>query len=248
MRRGNTAVNQGRLMKVYNWLNYARRVLFPPVCRLCLAPCTGTLPLCPPCRDELPWLGVTCNRCALPLPLDYDQHTCPACLSHPPSLDSCRALFSYQPPLDDWIHALKFGRDLAVAHLLGQLLVEHLPSPEAGTRVLAVPLHPRRLRQRGYNQATQIARPLIQRGWLPDGCGCYRARHTPAQSALPATDRRGNLRGAFGVRKQLEGENILLIDDVMTTGTTLNEVATVLKDAGAGRVDARVIARALRPA
>jgi ComF family protein len=180
--------------------------------------------------------------------VDCVQNTCPACLAQPPPLDSCRALFSYQPPIDNWIHALKFGRDLAVAHLLGQMLVEHLPSPEAGTRVLAVPLHARRLRERGYNQATEIARPLIQRGWLPDRCGCYRLRHTPAQSALSASDRHCNLHGAFAVRKRLQGEDILLIDDVMTTGTTLNEVATVLKEAGAGRVDARVITRALRPA
>ena len=234
-------------MIVYKWLHYAQRAIFPPQCRLCLAPCASQLSLCEDCRDELPWLTTTCNRCALPFAGADGKDTCPACLAHPPILDSCYALFSYQPPLDQWIHALKFGRDLAVARLLGQLLVERLPPPNAHTHVLAVPLHPRRLRQRGYNQAAEIARPLLHRGWPSSDCSCYRKRHTQAQSALPARDRRGNLHGAFAVRRQLQGENILLIDDVMTTGATLNEVAGVLKDAGAGRVDARVIARALMP-
>lgn len=231
---------------VYKWANYLQRAIFPPHCRLCLAPCTGHLPLCAACKDELPWLGSTCRRCALPLDPGAGQGTCPTCLANPPVLDGCRALFSYQPPLDQWVHALKFGRDLAVARLLGQLLAERLAPPKAGVRVLAVPLHPQRLRERGYNQAMEIVRELLGSGWPPGRCGCYRKRYTHAQSALPAHDRHGNLRGAFGVRRPLRGEDILLVDDVMTTGATLNELACALKAAGAGRIHAHVIARALK--
>lgn len=233
---------------VYKWLDFARLTVFSPHCRLCLAPGAGQLSLCSDCRDELPWLPVSCRLCALPLAPEAGHGLCPACLADPPLLDSCGALFSYQPPIDHWIHALKFGRDLAVARLLGLLLAERLsPLQDDRMRVLAVPLHPRRLRQRGYNQATEIARTLIRQGWPSSRCGCYRKRHTEAQSGLPARHRRNNLRGVFAVRNRLQGEHVLLVDDVMTTGSTLNELARTLKAAGAARVDARVIARTLKP-
>jgi ComF family protein len=164
----------------------------------------------------------------------------------PPLLDCCNALFAYLPPVDNWIHALKFGHDLSLARLMGLLLAERMPPPSGSARILAVPLHPRRLRQRGFNQAAEIARPLLRRGWQPGRYGCHRVRHTGAQSALTACDRQGNLRHAFGVRKRLQGDHILLIDDVMTTGATLNELAGTLKAAGADRVDAWVIARTLK--
>lgn len=231
---------------VYTWIDYIQQFLFPSHCRLCLGPATGRLSLCVGCRDELPWLTGTCNRCALPMAADAGHETCPACRSSPPQLDSCRALFAYLPPVDRWIHALKFDRDLALARLLGLLLAEQLAQPVGTERILAVPLHPRRLRQRGFNQATEIIRPLLRRGWQPSRCGCYRKRHTEAQSALHASQRRGNLRNAFAIHKPLRGDHILLIDDVMTTGSTLNELARTLKAAGAERVDAWVIARALK--
>jgi len=231
---------------VYKCIDYIPQFLFPPHCRLCLGPATGRLSLCAGCREELPWLTVTCNRCALPLAADAAHETCPACWSNPPQLDSCNALFAYQPPVDRWIHALKFDRDLAIARLLGLLLAERLAPSIGPARLLAVPLHPRRLRQRGFNQAAEIIRPLLQCGWQSSRCRCYRKRHTEAQSVLHASRRRGNLRNAFAVRRHLQGDHILLIDDVMTTGTTLNELAGTLKAAGAERVDAWVIARALK--
>ena len=232
---------------VYKWINSARQLLYPGRCHLCLAPVPGELPLCEGCRDDLPWLESACPRCALPLAPGSPEGCCAACLAQPPALDGCHALFAYQAPVDRWIHALKFRDDLATGRLLGLLLAGRLPQPAAGARLLPVPLHPRRLRERGYNQAAEIIRPLLQRCWLSSRCGCYRKRHTDAQSALPAHHRRDNLQGAFAVRRRPHGEHILLIDDVMTTGSTLNELAGTLKAAGAERVDAWVIARTLKP-
>lgn len=247
MRFTPAAVNQGRLPMVYNWIKNARSILFPPYCRLCLAPGADDLDLCPACLNELPWLTHACPRCALPLPTDSSPGPCPACLSSPPALDTCQALFAYQAPVDRWIHALKFERDLAGARLLGELLARGLTAESRRTAVLLpVPLHPGRLHQRGYNQAAELSRPLLGRGWSLSDCACRRNRHTAAQSGLPARQRRRNLRGAFSVTSSLDGQHIVLIDDVMTTGVTLNELAGALKAAGAERVEARVVARALR--
>lgn len=233
---------------VYKWLNKARSVVFPSHCRLCLAVGANDRELCSACLQELPWLTHACQRCALPLAVDTAPGLCPGCLSCPPALDACHALFAYQPPVDRWIHALKFRQDLAAARLLGQLLADRLPLPITGTApsLLPVPLHPRRLRQRGYNQALELARPLLRKGWSHSRCRCQRQRHTEAQVGLPVNHRQTNLRGAFSVNAHLGGQHILLIDDVMTTGATLNELAHALKAAGADRVEAWVIARALK--
>jgi ComF family protein len=246
MRRARTAVNQGWWLMVYNWLKWLRSGLFPAHCRLCLAP-GGDMELCPACRADLPWLTHSCQRCALPLPAHARSQLCPTCLSNPPALDHCHALFSYQPPVDQWIHALKFNRDLATGRLLGELLAaQPIAGEQPAASLLPVPLHRARLRQRGYNQAMEIARPLLRLGWRLSRCDCRRTKRTEAQSGLPARHRRRNIRGAFTVRSDLEGQTILLIDDVMTTGATLNELARTLKVSGAGRVEAWVIARALK--
>jgi len=162
-----------------------------------------------------------------------------------PSVDACTALFNYRPPVDRWIQGLKFAQDLATARLLGELLAGKSAS-DSGERtaiVVPVPLHRKRLAERGYNQALEIARSLSANGYrLDPGC-CQRHKPTSAQSDLPASARKGNVHNAFSVSRRLEGRRVLLIDDVMTTGATLNELARTLKKAGAERVEARVIAR-----
>jgi ComF family protein len=231
---------------VYKWINRARSIAFPPQCRLCLAAGTAGLELCSACRQELPWLTHACQRCALPL--TGDLGLCAECLASPPVLDACHALFSYHAPIDRWIHALKFGQDLAAARMLGQLLAERLVAgnTKQTLSLLPVPLHPRRLRQRGYNQAMELSRPLLGNGWSLSRCACMRNRYTAAQAGLPAHHRRRNLSDAFSVNDRLDGQQIMLIDDVTTTGSTLNEIAHVLKTAGADRVEAWVIARTLK--
>jgi len=231
---------------VYNWTKRLHTGLFPAVCRLCLAPTGQRLEICNACRGELPWLTQTCSGCAIPLPADTHATLCPQCQKTPGPLDRCQALFGYLNPVDQWIQQLKFRQDLTVARLLGELLAERVPvanSIDPPVSLLPVPLHRARLRARGYNQALEIARPLAEKGYPLKSAVCVKHKATDAQSDLPARKRQRNVRGAFSVTRPLQGEHFLLVDDVLTTGATLNELACTLKRAGAERVEAWVIAR-----
>ncbi|HHO69436.1 MAG TPA: ComF family protein [Gammaproteobacteria bacterium] len=232
---------------VNSWLESIHDRLFPAACRLCRAPARDGLDLCRDCLDDLPWLPPGCPRCALPL--DAGAGTpCGACSTRPPAYDGCIALFSYEFPVDHLVQQIKFGADLALARSLGILLLRRLREcgPPAPDRVVPVPLHPSRLSERGFNQARELARPLRAAGLRLDDRLCRRIRRTPAQAGLPADQRRRNLRGSFEVRGPVAGGHLLLVDDVMTTGATLEELARTLKRAGAARVEALVIARTLR--
>lgn len=231
---------------VYNWLNYTRDWLLPTRCCLCCTPTRGGLVICRDCYRELPWLPPGCATCATPLPTAAGLTRCDPCQQRAPALDSCHALFDYRAPVNHWVRNLKFRQELPLAKLLGHLLAECV-SEGKGSKLIPVPLHRRRLRQRGFNQALEIARPLQQRGYRIDSHCCTRTRHTPPQSELSAMARLRNLRDAFNVRRSVVGENIMLIDDVLTTGATLNALATTLKRAGAARVEAWVIARTPEP-
>jgi ComF family protein len=140
---------------------------------------------------------------------------------------------------------MKFAQDLATTRLLGELLARKiaLDNVARAAIVLPVPLHRKRLAERGYNQALEMAHSLTRKGYRLDPTGCRRHKATSAQSDLPASARKQNVRNAFSVCRCLEGHRVLLIDDVMTTGATLNELARTLKNAGAERVEACVIAR-----
>ncbi len=183
---------------------------------------------------------------------------CGRCLSRRPAFDRTYAPFIHQGAIRHLIGALKFGADYKNARLLGMLLAEHLTNlsgtdlhlPE-GCRtgkpdlILPVPLHKSRYRQRGFNQAIEIARTVAKELQIPlDLTSCRRHRDTPHQSQLPAKKRRKNLKNAFSVIKPIHAGHIAILDDVMTTGSTADELAYVLKKAGVGRVDVWVCARA----
>lgn len=172
---------------------------------------------------------------------------CGRCQSSPPAYDSAVSLFHYAAPIDQLIVRLKFGAKLHLARLLGELMADHL-AQRADTlpeMIIPVPLHRSRLRERGYNQALELARPIAKRLAIPiDYRSCARLRPTSAQSLLPAAARRGNVKGAFGVVRPLGARHIALIDDVMTTGHTLQELARVLCKSGVARIDIWVLARA----
>lgn len=200
--------------------------------------------LCPGCLADLPFQGLACRRCAMPLAAG---DCCGRCLLRPPVYDEAVSIFDYAEPVDSMIQRLKFGGDLAYARTLGRLMAAeivrrgaHLPE-----RILPVPLHPGRLAARGFNQAVELARPLARRlGIGLDRCGCVRVRATAEQSALSAANRRRNVLGAFSVVSSMAGADIAVVDDVMTTGCTLDAVARALKQAGARRVAVWVCARA----
>ncbi|WP_338055823.1 ComF family protein [Sulfurivermis fontis] len=155
----------------------------------------------------------------------------------------------YRPPLDWLIQGFKFNQRLPPGRLLGQLLAQHLAGqiitpPEL---IVPVPLHPARLRERGYNQALELARPLARRFGIPLAHGLVRrVRATATQSLLPAGERRRNVRGAFALRRPLAARHVAIVDDVIATGSTVAELARVLRRAGAERIEVWAVARAGR--
>lgn len=198
--------------------------------------------LCPPCRDALPLLGgALCPRCALPTP---SGAVCGRCLAEPPAFDATIAAMAYEFPADALVHALKFRGELALAPLLGALLRPRI-SGLSVDRVVPVPLSTERLRRRGYNQAAEIARHLVAEKLDLDAC--TRPREGTPQVELPLDERRRNVRGAFLCRGPLDGSAVAVVDDVMTSGATLDELARTLKRAGAARVVNWVVARTLPP-
>jgi len=156
------------------------------------------------------------------------------------------SLYQYAPPVDHFIRAIKFHHDLGLARLLGLRLAATVRKidwrPEV---VLPVPLHPARLRHRGFNQALELARPAAD--WLnlkPDTDGVERVRNTQSQTTLKLKDRRKNLRGAFRANRDYAGKSVAIVDDVMTTGQTVENLARSLLQAGAREIRVWVIARA----
>ena len=226
-----------------------RRALWPPTCLACGAP--GDDPadrdLCHRCHARLPWQRAACRRCALPLPDASAPGICGACLARGSPLTEVHAAFAYAAPLDRLLPMLKFHQSLASARLLSALMQHAFAdiATDAGTAVLVpIPLHARRLRQRGYDQALELARPLARAFGLPLRSDVLRrTRATRAPSRLDKTGRARNLRSAFHVRPHRLPARVILVDDVMTTGATLEAAAQALRAAGVARVDAWVCAR-----
>lgn len=190
-------------------------------------------------------MGPQCVRCSLPLHSAILSPVCGSCQRKPPPLEHCHALLAYEPLVGSLIHALKFGQQLHIARSLGKLMAANAPPTEAQA-LLPVPLHTDRLRQRGYNQALELARPLAKKTGLPLVVDAVvRQNATAAQAELSAEQRRKNLRKAFAVKHPLPWNHVVLVDDVMTTGSTLFELAETLKKAGVQRVDAWLCARAV---
>lgn len=218
--------------------------IIPPACLLCGA--RSTRPLCPGCHADLPWhRQPQCPQCALPTP---DGQLCGACLKHPPAFDRSHAALAYAFPLDRMIPRLKYHGQLAIAPVLGECLAEAAAAAPRPDRLLAMPLHAARIRERGFNHATEIARTVASQLGLPlDLDSCRRIRDTPPQMGLKHDARRRNVRGAFAYSGDIAGQRIALIDDVMTTGTSLDELAKMLKQAGAREVEVWVVARTLPP-
>lgn len=194
--------------------------------------------LCADCEAELPRLPAeVCPRCALASP---SGALCGRCLAEAPQYDATVAALWYRFPTDALVQALKFGGELALAAFLSRILREKIPR-EPVDAIIPVPLSPARLRSRGYNQAAEIARRL-ERGRVELEL-CERTRDGPPQVELPFAERQRNVRGAFRVSRKLAGASIAVVDDVMTTGATLDEIARALKGAGAARVVNWVVAR-----
>jgi ComF family protein len=223
------------LARSRKWWRRLGQDLLPDICQLCGGPA----------RDdaELPRIDSACSVCAQPLPVEA---VCGHCQHKPPTYDRTLAAFRYAWPVDRLITDLKFRGRLALVSVLGDLMAERFGADDSPrpARLVPVPLHPRRLRERGYNQAVELARPLSRRLGIPlDLDCCRRVRATAAQSQIPAAERARNVRGAFAVEGPV-AEHVAIVDDVMTTAHTVEALAKALRRHGAERVEVWVCARA----
>lgn len=216
--------------------------LLPQSCLLCGADSGHDL-VCPACAAELPRLPESlcpiCGECA---PCNA---VCGACLKQLPHYNTTRAAFRYAFPIDRLVQDFKYGTRLATAEFLARALLAG-PHPQ-GDLIVPLPLHPDRLAERGFNQAVEIARPLARALNIPLVInGCQRLRNTPPQANLPWKARRKNIRNAFRCQLDLTDNTVIVVDDVMTTGATLDEFARTLKQQGAKQVNNWVAVRTLR--
>lgn len=220
--------------------------LVPSLCAVCCG--WGPSRVCPDCLARFAAPVPRCCRCALRVP--EGTRTCGACLVAPSPLDGATAAVDYAFPWDQLLLAFKFHAALDLAPALAERLRAAAQSPGQSPPdlVLPVPQSPDRLRERGFNQAWELARRL---GLAADPHTLLRVRHTPHQLALPEASRAANVRGAFAVapsrRQRVAGRHVAVVDDVMTTGATGREVAKVLHEAGAASVRWWVVARTPRP-
>lgn len=233
-------------------LNTLLDFFLPRHCIMCGLP-SGDSNLCPPCRADLPVTGDCCTRCGLLLP-GTKEALCGACLQRPPLWDGVVAALDYRFPVDTLVHSFKFRRNMASGEVLAEELSHTLENKrvnEQSPRVIVpVPLHRTRHAARTFNQSELIARHLGRQLGIPVDCTLLsRVRRTHAQSGLDARSRRRNTRGAFHCHPGRLGNvnHVALVDDVMTTGATLEACTRELKRCGAGKVSIWVVARAPPP-
>lgn len=228
---------------IYSCLSFVRTFLAQP-CAICGGRSLGS-PICGACHDTLPHLSAPrCPVCAQPTPLG---EVCGACLKHPPAFVHTVAAFRYAAPLDSLVQRFKYGGELALAGFFADSLAAMLKDHPPPDLLIPLPLHPDRTRERGFNQAVEIAKPLARRLNLPlDYLACRRVRATSPQAGLPLKERRRNIRGAFACDGRLAGKRVALLDDVMTSGASLDELAKAARRAGAAEVSVWVVARAVK--
>jgi len=231
-------------------INFIQSFIYPGYCLLCGTRRQAATGLCPGCHAELPLNHHCCPLCALPLPAHCDPATpCGECQRTPPPFHRCITPFLYLPPLDQLINGLKFRARLHNAPLLASLLAEQLQRQviDRPDTLIPVPLHRTRLHHRGYNQALELARHLGHRLSIPlNQTCCIRQYPTSPQSGSNREQRHRNLRGAFLLRGRSTARHVALIDDVVTTGATVSELARTLKRGGIQRIDVWAVARTPR--
>lgn len=223
-----------------SYLKSLKNWLLPSVCVCCDANVKGDLDLCDDCKTELPWNNNYCLRCAISLPKESSATICGPCLQHPPIYQHTSALFSYQYPIDNFITKLKFQQQLVYARLLSELFIERFANKIAMPDcVIPVPLHTQRLRERGFNQALEIVKPIAKKFNIHvDFRSWQRVRATHAQSDLPSKQRAANVKDAFALKiKNFSAKHVVIFDDVVTTGHTISELSKALKASGVERID-----------
>jgi ComF family protein len=213
-------------------------------CPLCAAPADG---ICGHCLDTLPFNRHACPRCALPLPPGAASHSlCGECLRRPPPFDRAFAALRYEAPVDDLVGGFKYHRRLALGRALGEILAASLVDAGGGEPpelLIPVPASPARLRERGFNQAAELARHLSARLGIPWSAGLLVRRGSALpQRGLGRAQRRRNARGSLALERDAP-RRVALVDDVITTGATAAEASRVLRAGGAALVEIWAVAR-----
>jgi len=236
--------------RLQRWVDKGRRwletLLWPAACLLCGRARVGDIDLCANCVADLPRNEPACPLCAEPLPSSGIARVCGECLRDPPPFRCSVVPYRYAYPLDHLVRGLKFRNELACGRVLGELfsrcvLMRGEPLPEA---IIPVPLAPQRFRQRGYNQTSELALAVRRCTGVPVQTEVViRQRETAEQAGLDRKARRKNVRGAFTAIAPLRARSVAILDDVVTTGSTVRELASVLQQAGAENVAVWAIAR-----
>jgi ComF family protein len=231
-------------------MHLARELLFPSFCYLCREPAHEGMPLCPECLSKIELIQNRCQICGEPFSGEAGERSCGDCMQDPPHFVKARAWARFGGPMLDVIHKFKYQRGFQFAEWMAAGMIEVFEKEFADQEVdliVPVPLHWRRLLSRGYNQALILARPISRKLKIPIAAGVLaRAVNNPSQVGLSRPKRKENLKKVFQVesKSKVAGKNILLIDDVITTGATVDEVARVLRKAGAESVCVLAFARA----
>ena len=234
------------MLNTNNWPNIIQQWLYPPTCLLCEKSGTEGFDLCQRCFDSLPFNREACVCCGIPISIDPNARRCGPCSKDQPPFDSTFALFTYREPVRYLVRSLKYNANYPSGRLLGNLMAQTLAIQSTRPQhVVPVPLHPSRFQQRGFNQAIEIARPISKKLGIPIASKlCARIRETPAQSGLSARQRAKNIKSAFEIRQAVEIDHVAILDDVVTTGATVTELAKTLRGAGIKKIDIWACARA----
>lgn len=234
---------------VYNWLKSILSYFFSRQCLLCLSATDNKHSLCTSCEGDLAKNHEHCIICAIPFTSSQPNKKsliCGTCQKNPPNYTTSTIPHLYAPPLKQLITQLKFSSNLTYTPLLAQNFINTIQHrqnslPEC---IIPVPLHIQRLHERGFNQALEIAQIISKKLGVPcDNSLCQRNKATPFQSGLSAKQRKQNLRNAFSIKKPHNYKHIAIFDDVVTTGTTVNELAKLLKQSGVEIIEVWAIAR-----
>jgi len=236
-------------MKFGEYLSRLAGLLFPPACTLCVRtlPVGWDEPFCSACLNGfLPLPAAHCSRCALPFKAEAGStHLCGRCTRNTPPFTAVHTVGLYEQNLRRAVHQFKFNHRIGLDRPLARLLLRQLPADSRFDLIVPVPLHPRRLRERSYNQSLLLAREVGRGLNVPVAINLlHRTRDTEPQRQLSASAREKNIRRAFQLQEQLAGERILLIDDVMTTGATVTACSRELLRGGGKEVQAAVVGRA----
>ncbi|MGB0910536.1 MAG: ComF family protein [Nitrospirales bacterium] len=251
MRHNSIAANTKKLVRKIS------HALLPSSCTSCNTTLWGDpIPFfCRPCWSTIqPLSSPQCPRCSLPfhseIALRYSpEHCCGSCRTKPPAFSQAWTLYPYQSPLKEAIKLFKYQRKVALTGPITTLLTQALGTIPPIDLIIPVPLHATRLREREYNQSLLLASGLSQHLHIPlTYTTLVRIRETPPQTSLTKHERLKNLRRSFAVKtpQAIAGKTMLLVDDVYTTGTTVNECAKVLRKAGAGKVYVVTLARMIK--